>query len=283
MIYLKTIKIKKNQTLIKNKRMGFKKIDLSAFPSTRERGLKDLYRYSMFEVMFYRPNLWEHSHRLCWMVEALAPIAKKHLKKIDIEKSRAMALVHDDAEMLTGDIQAGAKALMTKKQLANVHKKERAAIHAIAKKYPKTVHGYNYEMLLIEMTEKKTLESLLVTYVDKLDAYCESMHEVLAGNISLMRSVMFYVKTFAEFPAKYPAMVGFCADKSSPLIFVDNRLDIDGVRFAKYTNLQPYTKASLKKVTDFPFYNEWRRIVLDRGGSEGLRWLTNVREPAPRS
>ena len=258
--------------------MGFKEIDLSAFPPEREAGLKNLYRYSMFEVMYYRPNLWEHSHRLCWMVEELAPIAKKYLKKIDIEKARAMALVHDDAEMITGDIQAGVKALMSKSELADVLKKERLAIKDISKKFPKKIHDYVYEKLLLEMAEKKTPESLLVTYVDKLDGYCESMHEVLAGNISLMRSVMFYVKTFAEFPTKYPKLAAFCAEKSSPLTFVDNRTDVNGVRFARYAKLKPYTKESINAQTDFPFYNEWRRIVIARAGAEGLKWLTVMRE-----
>jgi 5'-deoxynucleotidase YfbR-like HD superfamily hydrolase len=262
--------------------MTFKEIDLSVFPPDRERGLKNLYRYSMFDVMYYRPNLWEHSHRLYWMVEELAPIAKKYLKKIDIEKARAMALVHDDAEMIMGDIQAGVKALMTKAQLAQVHKTERAAIKEISKKFPKTVHGYVYEKLLLEMAEKKTPEALLVTYVDKLDAHCESMHEVLGGNISLLRSVMFYVKTMAEIPTKYPRLKGFCADKTSPLTFVDNRTDTSGVKFSKYAELKPHTKESISVATDFPFYNEWRRIVLDRGGEDGLRWLTQMRESAPR-
>src|SRR5262245_38388561 len=107
--------------------MRFTNIDMSAFPSERERGLKALYRYSRFEVMVYRSNLWMHTHRMCWMIEELAPILKKHLPKLDIDKCRVLALVHDDAELITGDIQAGEKALMKKSQLKKIDSDEAKA------------------------------------------------------------------------------------------------------------------------------------------------------------
>ena len=93
--------------------MRFAPIDLSAFPAERERTLKSIYRYRMFETILYRSNLWMHSLRMLWLVEEMSSLAQKHLS-VDIEKARAMALVHDDAEIITGDIQAGVKALMSK-------------------------------------------------------------------------------------------------------------------------------------------------------------------------
>jgi 5'-deoxynucleotidase YfbR-like HD superfamily hydrolase len=257
--------------------MAFREIDLSSFPPEREKGLKSIYRYSMFELMYYRSNLWQHSLRLLWLIEAIASTAQKHIV-FDVEKTRIMALVHDDAEIITGDVQAGVRALMSKEELAKVDRKEEEGIEVLSAKYPKMVHGYEYKILLTEMLHKNTLESQLVSYVDKFDAYNESIHEILAGNIALLRSVMFYVKTFALFPQKFPALKDFFSDQSTPLTFVDNRLNSTLVIASRYASLLPYTKDSIRVESDFPFYNEWKRIIIDRGGEEGLRWLIEQHE-----
>ena len=147
------------------------------------------------------------------------------------------------------------------------------AVKKLSKRFPKKINGYEYKQLLMEMISKETIESQLVTYVDKLDAYCESMHEILAGNVSILRSVMLYVRTFATFEQKYPALRPFISDKSNPLTFVDNRWNLNFVPYSRYTNLKPYTRSTIKKRSDFPFYDDWKRITLSRGGEEGLGWL----------
>jgi 5'-deoxynucleotidase YfbR-like HD superfamily hydrolase len=250
---------------------------MSAFPPEREAGLKGLSRYSMFELMYYRPNLWQHSHRVLWLIEALAPIAQTYLQ-IDIEKARIMGFVHDDAEMVTGDIQAGHKARMSAEELAKLDQNEERAAAELAARYPKEVHGYNYESLLVEMVRKESIESMLVSYADKLDAYCESMHELHAGNMSLLRSTMFYVKAMTLFPTKFPPLREFLADTSSPLIDTADRLNPDISKAELYADLAPYTEESIRRQTDFPFYNEWRRMNIARGGEEGVRWLIEQRE-----
>src|SRR3989338_3972028 len=168
------------------------------FPPEREEKLRSIMRYSMFEVMYYRPSVWIHAQRVSWIVEELVPIAGKYFKNFDGEKARILALVHDDAEIITGDIQAGHKARMSKKELAVVHNSEHEAIRKLATRYPTTVGGYSYKQLLMEASRKDTphasSEAKLVTYADRLDAFCESLHEVFAGNLSFIRAFMFYVK-----------------------------------------------------------------------------------------
>jgi 5'-deoxynucleotidase YfbR-like HD superfamily hydrolase len=258
--------------------MTFKQIDLSVFPPEREHGLKALYRYERFELMYYRSNLWMHSWRMLWLVEALAPLAQEYLKGIDIEKARILALVHDDAEVIFGDIQASARKYMTAEELAKSEQAEVDAIEQLSKTCPKEIHGYNYKELLTSMLHKETTEAQFVSYVDKLDAYNESMHEFLAGNVSIVESIMFYVQAFANFPGKFPALKEFMADKTSPLTYVDDRTWRYEVKAEKYANLVPYTKDSITETSAFPFYNEWKRIVLERGAGEGMRWLTEQRE-----
>ncbi|HEV3245319.1 MAG TPA: YfbR-like 5'-deoxynucleotidase [Candidatus Paceibacterota bacterium] len=258
--------------------MAFKPIDLSAFPPERERGLKALYRYSRFELMYYRSNLWMHSWRMLWLVEALAPLAEKHLKGVDIEKARTLALVHDDAEVVFGDVQASARKYMSAEELTQSEKAEEGAIEQLSKEYPAEIHGYNYKDLLTSMLRKDTIESQFVSYVDKFDAYNESMHDFLAGNISMVESVMFYVQALAFFPSKFPALAEFMSDKTSPLMYLDDRTWRYHVAAAQYANLVPYTAESVRATTAFPFYDEWKRIVLESGGEEALHWLTEQKE-----
>jgi 5'-deoxynucleotidase YfbR-like HD superfamily hydrolase len=256
----------------------FPKIDFSSFPPEREQRLKEIYRFNMFEVLMYRSNLWMHTHRVAWLVEELLPLAQKYFT-LDPEKTRVLALVHDDAEMITGDVQAGHKARMTKEELEKVANSEEDALKALARKYPKMIHGYAYEDLLRHSLRKDCIEAQVVSYADKIDAQCESLHEVLAGNISLLRAINFYTNAFTQFPKKFPDLVPLLQEKGSSLTYLTDVVHPDKVEIKRYTHLgKPHTKESLEIDTDFPFYNTWRRIVIRNGGEEGIGWLLRQKE-----
>ncbi len=255
----------------------FQKIDLTVFPKEREIALKNICRYSMFDVFFYRSNLWVHNNRVLWILEEIIPIAKKYFK-FDVEKARILALVHDDAEIITGDIQAGHKALMSKKELAEIAKDERQAVDELVKIYPKTVHGYSYKHLLMHSLKKDCIEAQLVSYADKIDAYCESTHELLAGNITAIRSVMFYTKVRLEFPKKFPQLAQFLLNKESYFIDTESRSLLQ-VKPKNYKGLnKPFTKETIRTKTDLLFYNSWKNVVIKKGGKEGLNYLITQKE-----
>lgn len=253
----------------------YKEIDLSVFPKDREEKLKQIYRYSYFDVVYYRSNLWMHTHRVLWLLEELIPIAKKSID-FDEEKARALALVHDDPEMLTGDIQAIEKQRMTKEEQAKMEEDDLRAIDEIAKQYPEFVNGYSYRELLRHSAKKDCIEAKLVSYVDKVDAYCESLHELYAGNLSLLRSVVFYANALPLFPLKFPELKGLLSSKESALTFLTDQISPGEIKFENYINLgKPHTKESLEINTDFPFYGTWKKIVAERGH---LDWLIDQKE-----
>lgn len=259
----------------------FKKIDLSVFPSEREQRLKEIYRFNAFDVLLYRSNLWMHSRRVLWLVEELLPLAQKYFE-IDTEKTRILALVHDDAEMITGDIPAHEKNKMSEKETAEMECSEENAINFLTEKYPKSIHEYVYKDLLMHALKKDCIEAQLVSYADKLDAQCESIHEVLAGNISLLRSIFFYNNAFAAFPQKFPDLAPLLNDQTSSLTFLINTSSRSRVEIKNYTEFnKPFTKDSLETETDFPFYNTWRKIVIEKGSNEGLEWLLKQEEYLP--
>lgn len=253
-------------------------IDLNIFPKEREEKLKSIYRFSIFETVFYRSNLWEHTFRVLWLLEALLPIAQKYLK-FDLEKARTMALIHDDPEIITGDFQAGHKARMSQEQLQKIDALEKEAIEELSEKFPKEINSYSYKKLLLNVSNKDCIEAKLVSYVDKIDAYCESLHEVLAGNIGVLRSVMFYVGVFAIFPQKFPELKELLSSKEHSLTYLTDILSPEKGWSKRYLHFnKPHTKDSIKMDSDFPFYNTWRKLVITNGGKDGTRYLTEQRE-----
>lgn len=246
----------------------------------RKKELESILRYHAFDTMFYRTNDWIHSLRVSWLVEELLPTAKRHLKRFDPDRAVCLAAVHDDAETITGDVQAGHKAVMSKRALADVHGNERRAAMLLGKRHPIKVDGkYPYGKLLLEILEKKTAEAQLVSYADKLDGYCESLHEVYAGNLSLLRSVFFYTHIFAQAEKRFPKLGSMLGDKRSPFTDLRGYLQEFYVKGSKYAPFgKPFTPALLKRPSQFSFYDRWRAITLERGGKEGRNGLLRQKE-----
>lgn len=264
---------------MKRRMQSVSRIYARAFPPERQKNLRRIFRYDMFEVMFYRPDLWLHSHRVSWLIEDLAPLAQKYLKKFDTEKSALIGFVHDDAEMITGDVQAGHKAVMTMRELRKIERDEAAAIEMLAKRYPRNIGPYAYRELLCEALYHSSIEAQVSDYADKLDGFSESMHEVLAGNISFVRSLLFYQKRMTEFPMKYPRLAQFLRHRRAPLIDLDMRRDHYFAPKKNYVVFgKPFTRKSLTQPTDFPFYNRWRTLTITHWGEKGLRALMTQKE-----
>ncbi len=249
------------------------------FPKEREEGLKKLYRYAAFDVMFYRPNLWVHSHRVSWLTEELAPIAQKYFKKFDGEKARILALVHDDAELITGDIMSRAKARASKKDTQKWYADEARAIKELSSRYPKYLGEYSYRGLLTEALTKTSPESWIVTFADKLDAYCEGLHEVTAGNFSLLQCILFYSRIFGVFEKKFPKLAPFLKDRSSALVDLERYLEVPFIKSGRYLSFgKPFTRKTVRLSSTLPFYDRWRELVIEHWGEKGIEALITQKE-----
>ncbi len=249
------------------------------FPREREQKLKSIKRYSMFDVFYYRSNLWHHSIRVSLLVNEFSEIVKNNLPKLDLEKAKILALIHDDAEMITGDIQLGHKQQMTEAQLKEVENDEKKAIEQLATTYPKEIGGYNYRELLYSALTKDSLEAQLVGCADKLDAYCESLHEVLGGNISALRAVTNYVRVLKDLKEKFPDLKPIFKEKN--LIFTTTDFYTDSWRVHKenYSHLgKPHTSETIRKETEFVLYNMWKNLVINNLGDEGINILITKKE-----
>ena len=256
---------------------------LKSFPAWRQRQLRIIKRYRAFEVFYYRSSLWIHHLRVAAMIEELAGTITGLLGGFDISRAWLGALVHDDHEIVTGDIPLFHKEAMTPAEKGSLKDTEVCAAEGLAKKFPKTINGYNYQQLLCAAIHKDSREARVVSYFDKLDAYCESVHEVFAGNFSATFPMTDYPLRIARLQEEYQDITPLFCRKDVPLLNIHLRADAREIKQENYLHLgRPHTPDSIRKKTDFLFYNDWRSLVAKRLGKQGLHWLTTKVEPVAR-
>lgn len=257
-----------------------KNLDLLAdFPLERKVQLESIERFGIFDTMFYRTNDLIHAHRVSWLTRELMQVAKKFYKNLDGEKAVLLALVHDDAEVITGDYNASHKDFGSKAFKDRILKEEASAIKVLSKKYPKYAGKYNYEDLLNQAKDWHGIEGKIVLYADKLDALCESIHEVLAGNITFLPSVIFCTDKMSRFEQKYPEMKDFFNYLDSPLTNLRMiYLPSFSSDFYKKSFNKPHDKKSLKIKTVFHAYDVWRELTIKNWGQKGIDELTKQKE-----
>ncbi|KKQ87896.1 MAG: hypothetical protein UT09_C0008G0001, partial [Parcubacteria group bacterium GW2011_GWF2_38_8] len=197
--------------------MDFQPIVLHGFDGREEElGRIKRYIHEKTPVMYYRTTDIIHSRRVLWhLEEALSDIVLIYEKKFDVDFARTLALVHDDVEIITGDVQLRDKEKMTKKELESLAKREREAIPKIVEMYSAIANGYDYEVLLYAAKDKTRLEAQFVSFFDKFDGAGEAWHELWAGNNYFLTPAggsdgdKGYIRRLGEFVVKYPDMVKF--------------------------------------------------------------------------
>ncbi len=161
----------------------------AAFPG-REAALRNITRYSLYRVMFYRTNLFTHSKRVAWIAREIGRHAERVFgASFNSERAVITALVHDDHEIIMGDVQRGNKNKMNAEQKAELQKIEERAIETIVKQYPQRVGPYRYRDLIWSAHHLDCLEAQVVEFADKFDAFGEALHEVFGGNTTFTENV----------------------------------------------------------------------------------------------
>lgn len=235
----------------------------------RERNLENLKRYGSFSVMFYRTNLLIHKKRLRAILERILPTAISIYKDIDPELTLMIAEHHDDFELTLegGDISLLSKLKMTSFELGELKQKEILAAKKIASLYPKEVSGYDYYSLLLHAIHKNCKEAQLVSIADKIDGYCEAIHELLAGNTIFLEPVINYVtKTFVAWPKKLSLVkkIFLTDDPFFSFPVVDMSEYFDSGRSSLHSKL------TVQKKTGIPQYELWKEVTINTLGIEVL-------------
>ena len=251
--------------------MDFAPITLEGFKG-REEALAEIKRYIHFitPIMFYRTNDLIHSRRVLWHLENAMPDILQVHPDFNIEFSRTLALVHDDVEIITGDVQLHDKETMPKDQLEELASEERNAIPKIVGMYNPTANGYCYEELLTVAKEKTRLEAQFISFLDKFDGGGEAWHEVWAGNHNFLLPAGGhdgqkggYVGRLNRFPEKYPDMKPFLERFPE---YLPKPFDFK----SKADQGEPHTTSSLERDSGYALYERWRRTIIKKEGTDLL-------------
>ncbi len=257
--------------------------ELATFPG-REEGLCAIGRYSLYAPVFYRSSDFSHSKRVAYLLASLEPVITKTFgSSFDMDRALTMALVHDDAELIIGDYQAGNKSKMTRVQLAQLDDEERIGIKALASRFPELVHGYHYKEMLEDVLDYGSLEAQVVKFIDRFDALGEAMHELYAGNVVFNTNVVNEFGTiplpFEFYYQKLPAMFKLHPDlqplEHTHVIF---QLPEQSDWASVISKGKPYTLESLKMLTKHPQYDAWKKVVLEAGDEEEIQNLITQKE-----
>lgn len=257
--------------------------ELGKFPG-REEGLRSIGRYSLYRVVFYRSSDYSHSKRVAYLLASLEPVITQAFgNSFDMDRALTMALVHDDAELIIGDYQAGNKGKMSPEQLAALDMEEKVAIRELASRFPLAVHGHTYGDMLQDVLDYGSVEAQVVKFVDRFDALGEALHELFAGNIVFNTNVVnefgtiptpfeFYYQKLPNMLRDHPGLQPL-AD-SHPIFMLPEQRDwASGVRAGK-----PHTLESLKTQTGHPQYDAWKKVILEAGDEEEIQNLITQKE-----
>ena len=248
--------------------------------------LRQVQRFSGFEVMYYRTTLEDHSLMVSWTVGELLPYAERtfapNFGMRERRETITQALVHDDPElrMKQGDVSAYLKSRMNDDERAALKADERLAIRELAAEFPERFHGFSYKKLLMAASRKDTVVAQLVSLADKITGFGEIFHELYAGNEQFIvdkatgnKPAEWYVQKFLNRKAEWPLL--------KPLFGYDHPFLNLPKKFKSaeiVKNGSPHTVDSLKEATGHAIYDKWREVILEKGEEKWLELLVKQRE-----
>ena len=237
-----------------------------------------------WKPMFYRPNLRIHTQRVFWMTREITSFLSTINNNIfSKDITDELALFHDDVEIMTWDIISLEKEAFSEQEKIEYEKSTLSAIDFLAKSY-KDLSKYNYKKLLLLDVERKSIEYLIVSYADKLDAHMEICHEIFAGNSLCISSLSrFWNNTF---PYDYTRNKILKIQKQlsdifktplhdSLLLFMTSQI----LDFRKVCALWlPHTSETIKENTWYILYDTWKNLHFQHGELWEREYLYKQRE-----
>lgn len=246
----------------------------------RDYDLKKVKRYHKFKVMFYRTDLLTHSRRVQGIVGGLLPEAISIYPGLDGKLALLISKFHDDFEMVSerGDVPLQLKLLMNGSELSILKQEEIAAAEYLSKAYGNPrVGGYLYKDLLMHSILKDCPEAQLHSFADKIDGYCEALHEIFAGNLCFLEPVINYqAKTFNNLLDHFPLISRVFAEGNG--FFHFPVIELASYFYTGQTSsvARLHTPTGVIIPTGITHYDLWRKVTLAL--PSGMELLTEQKE-----
>ena len=168
--------------------------------------LSQINRYGSVENMIHRPNLWIHVRRVAYLAQFLASLYNQadDVQPLDLGYIFRMGMMHDDAELITGDISAAVKARMGVEDIQSLKNSEEAAISAIATgiygfdMHEDTMDYLMYLSIQHDIRTKEDPHAQIVDIADKWDSMGEKIHEVRCGNNEFAKRIILTQEIFKK-------------------------------------------------------------------------------------
>lgn len=266
----------------------FANTTLGCLGNARVTELRQVGRYSMYN-MWYRIDLYQHTKQLCILVEAVLPFLGDYL--LDDNLVRLYAAIHDDPEIFPGlgDVQAAYKAVMEPREVEALEALEERAVAYVIEQFGDVplLDTWTYSQILLNYRRQLGPEAQLVHYLDKVGAFYEAMHELMAGNPEIITNkpdpkgrmtkhpIEGYPTTTARLVALRPFLREIAAIAKAPFLRPIAALPY----LTLFKQGQPHTlesvreRAALDPETRNTGYSTWLKTILESGDDELIEAL----------
>lgn len=224
--------------------------------------------------MIYRDYVGIHSKRIMLLIGFERPFFKKVFwNEFNDHYLTLYAEIHDILEWLSPfwDVPTPLKLWLSKKSQEIMDTVERKLWEIYIQRVPLAHWEYEYdEAMLEDMITKKTLESQVLSYFDKVDWFLACFHELVAGNKDFLEPFWNYIAIFKDIKSwkKLPNISPLTHKKRDPDSFVDTLCDIDTLleqenRIHDFFWKCPTTDKMRENIEEdfwLPMYKAWKWI-----------------------
>lgn len=182
--------------------------------SSATESLKNIPRFLPHWNTKIQDNVWIHTKRLENIFLSLIPLFEywnqsiknktnpclSWFQEIDVEYLKEFFPVHDIAEWLIqsiGDIPTHIKSQLSDQSKRVLQEVELQALSLIW--YDVLwISQEKFALFLEDIQQKNSLESQIVSYIDKYDGLCTAIYEFLRGNDAFLEPIVNYIKIFRK-------------------------------------------------------------------------------------
>ena len=246
--------------------------------------LEKIGRYSMYD-MRYRWSLRQHIQHLQLMLLATLPYLDDYL--LNEELALAYATIHDDPELYPplGDVQAAYKAVMARHERERLEKLEEEAVVHVIERFENRLPDYGIP--LRNYRRQFSPEAQLVHFLDKIAAFYEAMHELMAGGEGVITAMSDpsgrpVLNPFQGYPQQTRGLI-----EARPFLNELVRCECAGPFVAPAPGLpyltlfkqgQSHTLEWVKQRSGRPYsgysaYSAWLKMILDSGDEKLIERL----------